>query len=274
MKPYQISAAFEEKLACPIAKEKRNISELQISEAGYPICKIDLPNSPGYVTWELGQDKYEEWEAGSEYYKNQLKAYQEEIMYDKCIYDRFPICGDVLDIGGGVGTVRQFMSEPNKLISIDPFADPLLSTPQIKKEAYSCLNQPLNFIQGNAEFLPFIKESFDVVHMRSMLDHVQVPDLALLEAHRVLKSNGFLLLGISVIGGVTGRPMLKEKFKSIIKEALGLIGLKRFKDYHTWHPTFPGLLEILKQNCFSIDDVFWQPKWNGTVVYVKATKKK
>ena len=110
--------------------------------------------------------------------------------------------------------------------------------------------------------------------MRSMLDHVQIPDLALLEAHRVLKSNGFLLLGISVVGGLTGRPSLKETLKSVTREALSFIGFKQFKDYHTWHPTFPGLISILEHNCFSIDDVFWQPKWNGSVVYVKATPKK
>ena len=43
--------------------------------------------------------------------------------------------------------------------------------------------------------------SVDTVHMRSMLDHVQVPDLAILEAHRVLKKNGQLtqIIGSEVV---------------------------------------------------------------------------
>ena len=44
-----------------------------------------------------------------------------------------------------------------------------------------------NFIVAFAEFLPIKNSVFDFVHMRSMLDHVQVPDLVILEAHRVLK---------------------------------------------------------------------------------------
>jgi len=50
--------------------------------------------------------------------------------------------------------------------------------------AYPCLDQHLNFIAACAEFLPLQSNSFDWVHMRSMLDHVQSPDLALMEAHR------------------------------------------------------------------------------------------
>lgn len=55
---------------------------------------------------------------------------------------------------------------------------------------YNCLNAPLNFIGATAEFQPFVSGAFDWVHMRSMLDHVQVVDLALIEANRVLKADG------------------------------------------------------------------------------------
>lgn len=273
MLDYCINANFEECLACPITKEKRMLADFGLSAAGYPICKIDLTHSPGFHKWKLGQSKYENWETSSEYYKNMLASYAAEIEYDRCIYEKFPLEGKVLDVGGGAGTVRQFMQDPNNLISIDPFPDPILSTPLVKKEAYSCFKNQLNFIQGNAEFLPFVKNSFDIVHMRSMLDHVQIPDLALLEAHRVLKPDGFVLIGISVIGGSSGYPSLKEWIKTSARTSFKFLGLKRFQDYHTWHPTFSGLISLIQHNSFLIEEVFWQPKWKGTVVYVKAVPK-
>ena len=66
------------------------------------------------------------------------------------------------------------------------------------------LEPPLNFIAATAEFQPFVEGSFDWVHMRSMLDHVQVSDLALLEAKRVLKPTGHVLIGLYVDGVKSG----------------------------------------------------------------------
>lgn len=51
------------------------------------------------------------------------------------------------------------------------------------------------------EYLERVLGMYDaiaLVHMRSMLDHVQVPDLALLEAHRVLRLGGRVLVGLHV----------------------------------------------------------------------------
>ena len=139
-------------------------------------------------------------------------------------------------------------------------------------EAYSCLNEKINFICGVAEFLPFKENCFNWVHMRSMLDHVQLPDLALIEARRVLKRNGKILIGLYVEGGKTGRKKASRLIKDFIKETLSFFGFTKWDDHHTWHPSFNNLKKMVTDNGFIIDDIFWQPHWNDQVVYIKAIK--
>lgn len=105
-----------------------------------------------------------------------------------------------------------------------------------------------------------------------MLDHVQVPDLALIEANRVLRTDGKLLIGLYVEGGKSGRRSTTRFLKDIAKETLGLIGFSKFKDHHTWHPTYRNLLKLIGDNGFAVEESWWQPCWNETVVYVQARK--
>lgn len=113
------------------------------------------------------------------------------------------------------------------------------------------MNHPLNFIAANAEFQPFLSESFDWVHMRSMLDHVQIPDLALLEALRVLRAGGRVLIGLYVQGGKNGRQRhpLDRRLKEIFKMGISSIGINNWKDHHIWHPTYEELLKLITQLC-------------------------
>jgi ubiquinone/menaquinone biosynthesis C-methylase UbiE len=98
---------------------------------------------------------------------------------------------------------------------------------------------------------------------------VQVPDLALIEARRVLKENGRLLVGMLVEGGRSGQRTFGEKVKEFVKALLALF-LKRFRDHHVWHPTYSGLVKLLSDNGFEVVREFWQPKWRDKVVYIEA----
>lgn len=95
-----------------------------------------------------------------------------------------------------------------------------------KAKAYTRLRNAFSFLAAMAEFLPFKKKSFDFVHMRSTLDHVQIPNLALTEAHRVLVNNGALLAGISIEDGSEGYETIEERAKETIRGILGKIGIK------------------------------------------------
>ena len=217
-----------------------------ITPNGYPDARVHLKNTIGYDKWIAGQRAYEKWEESGTFYNSDPSKYLEEIKRDEILYDRLSIEGSVLDVGGGIGTVREFLKIDTPFVSIDPFENLSVRTPEAKKLAYQCLNRPLEFVCGFAEFLPFKPGSFDVVHMRSMLDHVQVPDLALLEAGRVLNDNGKVIIGMTVEGGKPGiRIAYGELLKGMVKSNLARLGFERYRDHHTWHPTYDGLIELL-----------------------------
>jgi ubiquinone/menaquinone biosynthesis C-methylase UbiE len=168
--------------------------------------------------------------------------------------------------------VREFLADDVEFVSTDPWLQAPVANSTTRKAAYTCLNRPLNFIGATAEFQPFTAESFDWVHMRSMLDHVQVVDLALLEAKRVLKPGGRVLIGLHVDGGKSGVISFERRLKDTIKAALEFFGIDRWKDHHIWHPTYQNLLKLITDNGFAIEDTYWQPQWKDMICYVCARK--
>lgn len=239
---------------------------------GVADARVFLKNTFGYNEWFIGQDKYESWWASGSGYENKVKAYRDEVNYDRPVYEHFKLTGDILDVGGGLGTVREFLGQNARFISIDPFIGAPFCIPDAKSEAYHCLSRDFNFIGGMAEFLPFRSNSFDWVHMRSMLDHVQVPDLALIEAFRVLKPGGSLLVGLLCEGGKSGKKSTTRFIKDCIKHVLEFLGIEKYKDFHTWHPSYSNLLQLIGENGFKITESYWQPYWVDQVVYVLAKK--
>lgn len=273
MNKYKLDKCFVDDLAHPITKKSISVDEFKKLESGVIDSRVFMPNTYGYEVWEEGQETFELWEKNSDYYKNEVQKYRDEIEYDTPTYKHFPLSGKILDIGGGAGILREFIPSESQFISIDPFEDPISAAPAPKFEAYNCLKEPLNFICGTSEFLPFKEDIFDIVHLRSMLDHVHGPDLTIMEARRVLKSDGSLIIGMTIEGDKDGKLSLGEQLKESLRYVLVLIGFKRFKDHHLWHPTLPGLKKILEDNGFNTIDTYYQPYWKGKVVYLKAVKK-
>jgi SAM-dependent methyltransferase len=260
-------------LADPITKEPASPEDFcQLN--GILDARVFLRNTDGFMEWAQGQEVYEAEEAAGEGYKDMVRSYLDEIEYDRSIYEHYRLDGAVLDVGGGVGTVREFVSQSVQFISIDPYINAPHEIPSAKRKAYSCLSHPLNFVAAMGEFLPFVGEAFDWVHMRSVVDHVQVPDLAMLEARRVLKPDGRVLVGLYVEGGKTGHVPMNRQLKKFVKRWLHLLGIDRWKDHHVWHPTYSDLLKLIQDNGFVVEDVYWQPYWHEQVCYVCARKAK
>ena len=111
-----------------------------------------------------------------------------------------------------------------------------------------------------------------MVHMRSMLDHVQIQDLVILNANRVLTKEGKLVIGLTVEGGKFGKFDFKDYLKNLVREILYYIGLRAFRDYHTLHITFKNLKKIISDNGFITEKYIWQPNMNDKVVYIIARK--
>ena len=260
----------------PLTKKKVDPESFP-SVRGVLDARIFLKNANGFIDWEKGQDFFETWESQSKGYSKNIQAYKDEIAYDREVYEHFELISPVLDVGGLMGTVREFLPLDTKFVSLDPFIDAPNQIPDDKRAAYACLSRPLNFIAGMSEFLPFEAESFQTIHMRSMLDHVQVPDLAILEAWRTLKKGGMLIVGISIDGPpYGGRPTISYISKLIAKKILATLRIPFFSDshdHHTWHPTLENLTNLISDNRFVVEEVYWQKKWKGKVVYIKAVKK-
>jgi SAM-dependent methyltransferase len=102
--------------------------------------------------------------------------------------------GRILDLGGGRGITRHFLSPEVEYVVLEPsleWMDPQWQTLAVE---FPCLAGPLDFVRGVAEYLPFGDEAFDVVLLLWSLNHVSVPQAALREVARVLRRQGRVLL--------------------------------------------------------------------------------
>jgi SAM-dependent methyltransferase len=223
--------------------------------------------------WSEGQRAYE---AFSEHLvtAGTVERYLKEIEGVRPVYEAIPIRGSCLDVGGFDGRVRHFMPPDAPYACIEPyiFAIHNIARQPALIAAYPELKDPRNFVCGHAEHLPIAGGVFDTVHMRSVIDHFLNPQLALLEAARVLRPGGQLIVGVSVEGGSTGIPSAKERLRELARSLLVGLGMERFRDHHIWHPTFPELKDLISRAGFVLDKVHWQASEGGRVVYLQARK--
>jgi len=109
-----------EVLADPIAKQRRAASDFP-TQRGIVDARVFLPNTPGFQGWRLGQEAYEVYESSGVDYADGVAAYRREIEYDRDVYERFVLEEPILDVGGGVGTVREFLPPGVRYLSVDPY---------------------------------------------------------------------------------------------------------------------------------------------------------
>lgn len=231
------------------------------------LLKEDITNDQ--KIWVEGQKEYEEF--SNTFIIDDNFDYDSELKGMTKVYQEIPVKGRCLDVGGNKGTLREFLNDDQEYITCDPFLNVFKNIEQRSNylNTYKCLNQPVNFICCNAEYLPFKSNSFDTVHMRSVIDHFLNPESALLEAHRVLNKEGSLIVGLYVYGGKKGKVSFIKKLKDMIKNILPFMGIHRYTDHHTWHPTFKELKNLIITCGFNISKVYWQ---TDSVCYIRALK--
>ena len=191
----------------------------------------------------------------------------------EAVYQDIPILGRCLDVGGMDGRLRAFLAEGQEYLSIDPFWR-TLSSPRSASylRVYPFANDPLNYVCALAEHLPLASACFDTVHIRSVLDHLFNPEIALREAYRVLRSAGRLVIGLDVFGGRHGRRPAKRLIKELVRSALVGIGIQGVADHHLWHPTYVELCALIEECGFAVAHTHWQDGTDDQVCYVLATK--
>lgn len=227
---------------------------------GVPDFRIRLNKSE--KEWTEGQFEFEKWKI-KYLEKGELdnSFYLEEQKRDKPMYDRLKLEGRVLDVGGQLGNIRKYLYENNEYCTIDPFID-VWKLVKNKKNlfAYYPYHIPLNFLGGYAEFLPILSKTIGTINMRSCIDHFFNPELALIEANRVLINNGKLIIGMTVKIETT-----KTYIKNIIRNILGLF-TKKFEDHHIWHPSRDEIVSLCNSCGFEFEDEIWQSEevWYGS----------
>lgn len=259
-------------LVDPLTKETIKVNQSK-SIKGILDLRHSLINDINFTIWQKSQEAFENWVIKDKEYTFSKKLnYKLEIKNVKPVYDYFNLKGKILDVGGHIGTLREFLTNEQKYISIDPFIGCLEYISEGKYNAYKCLKNHLNFVYANAEMLPFKSNSFDYVHMRSVIDHFLDINLSLKEANRVLVSEGKILIGTYVLGGKIGKIPIKNKIKEFIRKILLYFGFDRYRDHHMTHPTLNYLKKLVIDNGFVINDIYWQPYWNNQVCYLLASK--
>jgi SAM-dependent methyltransferase len=226
-----------------------------------------------------------------------LEKYLEEISSVKEIYEeQFSIKGSVLDVGGHQGRLRHFLSSTDvpMYVSVDPYVqafENIVSHPNLVK-AYPCLMQSCNFLACYAENLPFRSKTFDWVHMRSILDHVCDPYRVMIEAYRVLKDDGMVLIGLAVSGGqstlkvdLSEKPAYVSPFVPKVLRFLKSLGMIRAAKYelkvlsdkslgddHMCRWEYGNLVDLLKRTNFAITKEHWQKPPYTACIYIAARK--
>ena len=179
-------------------------------------------------------------------------------------------------------------------VSVDAFLESfedIDSQPELL-QAYPCLAAPCNFLACYAEDLPFKSKTFDWVHMQSVLDHIGDCYRALIEAHRVLKDDGKLLIGLAVTGGQSTleqdrkerptyvSPVVRKVLRllknlGMIKAAkyeLKVYSVKPLDDGHMCRWRYEDLLDLCRNTNFTITKGHWQKPPYTACVYVECRK--
>jgi ubiquinone/menaquinone biosynthesis C-methylase UbiE len=98
--------------------------------------------------------------------------------------------GRILDVGGGVGrlSLQLAQSESGIIVLSDINTDMLTLAAKSKDSA------GIRGVTADAQYLPFQSSSFDVIAALDLFCHLENPELALAEFHRVLINGGTLIL--------------------------------------------------------------------------------
>jgi ubiquinone/menaquinone biosynthesis C-methylase UbiE len=216
--------------------------------------------------WQHGQNEFENF-ARTEAGRGDVQVYLDEIDSVKEIYtSEFHLSGKVLDVGGHQGRLRHFLDDDVSLyISVDPFINIFKGIGEQTNilKAYPSVQQPCNFISAHAEYLPFKSDSFDWIHMRSVVDHFENPYFAFIEAFRCCRPGGKLLVGLTIEDKIPESLSHLSKFKQLPFHARSLVSRFVHLDHHMNRLTISQLHDLYRNTGWIVVKEHWQkPPYN------------
>lgn len=148
--------------------------------------------------------------------------------------------GHLLDVGTGIGTLMEVASEKGFRVSgveYSPWASNFART-----------EKGLDVFTGTLEEARFPEETFDVVVLNHVLEHLEHPGETLREARRILKRDGVLVIGVPNIENIMARLL-----------GAGWYSLK--PDEHVWHFSPATLCRLVRETGFEV--IEWESRENN-----------
>ena len=146
----------------------------------------------------------------------------------------------VLEIGGGLGTDgRQFARNGAQYVDADLSRNSLT----LARQGFRLERLPGAFTEADAEDLPFLSESFDVVYSHGVLHHTPDTERAIGEVYRLLKPGGkaIVMLYARESLGYVAAHLLGRARLAVLRRKMGRTAFKEFvglpADHRGWLPT-------------------------------------
>ena len=184
-------------------------------------------------------------------------------------------CNSVLEVGSGVGLIGSYIRKHNDKINYLGI--------EIDKEAFDkSQSLKLNTINGDFTVMDNIEETFDVIMLWEVLEHLQDLDLFIKLAHKKLNSGGKIILSVPNYDKIYNYPNREKDaiFQDLppihlnffTKEnIINVFKFNQFKDCKATIKKFPYI--NLKKIGFYQDFIkSFLNKYNGSTVYFVGKK--
>ena len=147
----------------------------------------------------------------------------------------------LLDIGCGTGAnlpvLREKLGDSGQLFGMDFSPLALQFARGVLEVENSSARAPIRLLQGDAQELPLRENSFDVVTMMDVLEHLRDDDRALREVWRVLRPGGALILTVPAYQHLwSAHDEALHHFRRY--EKAGLHAVLKAADFEIWRLSF------------------------------------
>jgi 2-polyprenyl-3-methyl-5-hydroxy-6-metoxy-1,4-benzoquinol methylase len=179
------------------------------------------------------------------YFEKRYKKYLEKIL-------EFTYQGRLLDVGCNIGLFLNFAQK----YGFDPVGV------EINDDcaSYGKKQFKINIINGKVESAAFLDDSFDVVTLFDVLEHIPDFNSLLIEIKRILKPNGLLLIQ---------SPNIDSIMASVTKSKWNWLSVPD----HLYHFTPDTLIKLLVKHNYQVKKIYtWEPAedfYNNLITLMK-----
>jgi 2-polyprenyl-3-methyl-5-hydroxy-6-metoxy-1,4-benzoquinol methylase len=146
--------------------------------------------------------------------------------------ERFRDHGRILDIGCGRGLFLHIMQEDGWDVAGQEFS--------AISASYATDIYGIDVRTGELKDCEYQSESFDVVNINHVLEHLENPDEVIAECYRILKKGGLLVTAVPNIDSLQGIFGQKHWFQLDLP-------------YHLYHFSSKSLFDLLQKNSFNVE---------------------